>query len=72
MGLGGVPLAIAALRTVPRAVALGVAVGQAPDAPPAPTPTGDHRMMARRILAEHVLCFVCISGLIAVQLVSAA
>lgn len=72
VGLGGAPLFIAALRTVPRAVALGVAVGEAPDAPPASTPTRDHHMMARRILAEHVLCFVCISGLIAVQLVSAA
>lgn len=72
VGLGGVPLVIAALRTVPRAVALGVAVGQAPDALPAPAPTRDHHTMARRILAEHMLCFACIAGLIAVQLVSAA
>ncbi len=67
-----VPMVMAARRTVPRAVALGVAVGNAPGSPHASEPTEMHLGMARMILREHRLCFGCIATLIAVQLVSAA
>ena len=55
------PMLTAGLRTVPRAVRLGAA-----------TDTAETQgRMAVKIFQEHVLCFVSISALIAVQLVSA-
>jgi len=52
------PVLIAALRTVPAAVRLG---GRR-------DPPERQRAIARRILAEHLLCFASIAALIGVQL----
>ena len=72
LGLALIPMSVAAARTVPRAVALGAAVGQVPGAAPTALPAEEHLAMARMILHEHLLCFGCITALIAVQLISAA
>ncbi len=62
LGLALLPMTTAALRTVPRAKRLGADRD----------PGDEQERMARRILHEHVLCFLSIGALIAVQLVSAA
>ena len=55
------PMLTAGLRTVPRAVRLGAA-----------TDTAEIQLhMAVKTLQEHVLCFVSISALLVVQLISA-
>ena len=56
------PMGIAAGRTVPRAKRLGGATD----------PPAEQARMTRSILAEHIVCFVAIAGLITIQLVSAA
>lgn len=56
------PILLAGARTVPSAVRLG----QTTDAGPA------ELALARRILADHLLCFACIAGVIALQLLLAA
>ncbi len=62
LGLAVVAMSTAALRTVPRAVRLGANLD----------PADEQARMARRILHEHVLCFLSIGALIAVQLTHAA
>lgn len=55
------PMLIAGFRTVPRAVRLGAASDRA----------DEQARMAQRILREHIVCFILIAALIAVQLTSA-
>jgi hypothetical protein len=55
------PIVLAGARTVPSAVRLG----RTTDSGPA------ELALARRILADHVLCFACIAGVIVVQLLLA-
>ena len=62
LALAIVPMTTAALRTVPRAMRLGADRH----------PRDEQERMARRILHEHVLCFLSIGALIAVQLTHAA
>ena len=62
LGLALLPMSVAALRTVPRAVRLGAATDS----------FAEQARMARDILREHVLCLASIGALIAVQLTSAA
>ena len=61
LGLALPPMLIAGLRTVPRAVRLGAASD----------PADQQAQMAQRILREHIVCFILIAALIAVQLTSA-
>ena len=62
LGFAIFPMSVAALRTVPRAVRLGAGRD----------PTDEQARMARRILREHVLCFLSVGALITGHLVSAA
>ena len=52
---------LAGTRTVPRAVRLGAGTDS----------VADQLAMARRILVEHVFCFVAIASVIALQLAHA-
>jgi hypothetical protein len=53
--LAGVPIALALARTVPNAVRLGNRVGS----------PADQTRLARSILADHVICFGCMLGFVA-------
>ena len=61
LAIGLAPMTLAGTRTVPRAVRLGTGTDAGPE----------QLTMARRILVEHVFCFVAIASVIALQLASA-
>lgn len=56
------PMALAVARTVPSAVRLGTRSD----------PESEQLPIARRVLSDHIICFVCIATVIAIQLVAAA
>jgi hypothetical protein len=56
------PMALAITRTVPAAVRLGAATDPEPEQIP----------IARRVLGDHIISFVCIAAVIAVQLAAVA
>ena len=56
------PMALAITRTVPSAVRLGAGTDPEPEQFP----------IARRILGDHIICFVCIAAVVAMQLAAAA
>jgi hypothetical protein len=60
--LAGIPIAVAMVRTVPNAVALGNRTG---------TPAEQSRL-ARAICRDHIVCLVLVSGFLAVWVVLAA
>jgi hypothetical protein len=60
--LAGIPIALAMVRTVPNAVALGNRTG---------TPAEQSRL-ARAICRDHIVCLVLVSGFLAVWMVLAA
>jgi len=60
--LAGIPIALAMVRTVPNAVALGKRAG---------TPAEQSRL-ARAICRDHIVCLVLVSGFLAVWVALAA
>jgi hypothetical protein len=60
--LAGIPIALAMVRTVPNAVALGSRAG---------TPAEQSRL-ARAICRDHIVCLVLVSGFLAVWVTRAA
>ena len=60
--LAALPITLAARRTVPAAVRLGTRRDDA----------AEQSRLARTILADHVVCFICIGLLLVLQLGSAA
>jgi hypothetical protein len=60
--LAGIPIALAMVRTVPNAVALGNRAG---------TPSEQSRL-ARAICRDHIVCLVLVSGFLAIWVALAA